>query len=109
ILDSEAPSEGKTSLASLRQLAQRVNQAAEEEPEEWKNVHAGDMTAFGLLNDIFRYLIDQYCLEEMPGSMQEALDRAGTKSGVESVSKQVHGFVDFFPPKTLKQEKTPKE
>ena len=92
----------RTSLNSLRLLAQRVNTAADAEPDRWKKVYAGDLSASGLLNDIFRYLIDVYCLEELPGSMQEAIDRSGSKSSLPSVSKQIQGFVDHFPPSRIK-------
>jgi glycosidase len=94
-VDGEGP---VPEMVALRQLAQKVNKAAGDEPDRWSQVYAGDLSAAGLLNDIFRYLIDVYCREELPGSMPNALESSRLKSEQGAVDRQIECFVENFPP-----------
>ncbi len=66
-------------------------------------VRPGTLLTAGLLEDLFRYLVDLYCLEECPGSMGNGLSSVGKIRGIEFVREPLKAFLELYPPFDDKQ------
>ena len=87
----------------LRLVAHRITTLRLKQGKEKGAIYAGQLSAMGLITDIFRYVVDHYCQEEYPGSMEEGLEWTREQSGETTVELPISRFVDFFPPSVVKR------
>jgi glycosidase len=92
---------------SLRVLADRMNTRKTRQGDTLL-VSAGQLIALGLLEDILRFVIQEYCVREAPGSLQEGVDWVGKQAGKKVPSQTLSAFVSLFPPvKVLLEGQSP--
>ncbi len=90
---------------AARTFAQKLNAQRENRP-----VNASDLTALGLIDEIFHFLIAQYRLQKNPQVMEKALHWLKEAVGTEEVEKTLVLFADTFPPLPVyRQEVSPQE
>ena len=90
----------KSRVYALRRLADRVNERRLLETSEEPPVSGGEILAMALLGDVLRYLIDRYCLDLRPGSMENGLADAEKRHGAAAIEESARAFLELFPPQT---------
>jgi glycosidase len=91
------------SLRVVRQIAVRLNERIRQSdiPEPKPIVFAGQLLSIGLLEDIFRLVIERYCRHEQPGVLMSGLDWTRQQLGPEPVERAIRTFVELFPPQVV--------
>ncbi|MCX5756988.1 MAG: alpha-amylase family glycosyl hydrolase, partial [Candidatus Hydrogenedentes bacterium] len=92
---------------AYRGLADRVNSTAHFHTYPSRPVRAGELMAFGLLNEILRYVANGYCLDDHPGIMLEGLEAIRTTDGLPLVEKPLYAFVALYPPPQVHSGQAP--
>jgi len=92
-----APADDSSRLDLIRRIVHKMNSSSRK-TEEARPLYAGQLHGMGLLSDVLRYLIDRYCREEHPGSMDKGLKWASRKLGEAAIETPVSRFVKYFPP-----------
>src|SRR5690606_28136701 len=84
-------------LAFLRNLADWLRRSGLTPAEK---VHASELLALSILNDVFRYLVGHYCVEEQPGAMARC--RAWSRPGhnADTTARALQELAGAFPPAT---------
>jgi glycosidase len=85
-------------IQAIRLLSDRINASRTGEGKGGEFVSAGQLIVLGLVEEIFRYVMDRYWVEEVPGSLEEGLEYTRARVGSETVEVAVPAFVEFFPP-----------
>jgi glycosidase len=85
-------------LDAIRQLAERMSH---DKQERRAPVYAGQLLAMGLVQDILRFIINYYTLDENPGSLERGVDYIATSNGPGVAEKTVGVFVTCFPPQLV--------
>ncbi|MEA3364719.1 MAG: alpha-amylase family glycosyl hydrolase, partial [Candidatus Hydrogenedentes bacterium] len=88
----------RTYIPVVQELAYAMNLRRTVEAPDRPTLSPGSLLTTALLEDLFRYLIDIYCLEEWPDSMSKALSVTGKKRGTEFVDQPLTTFLDLYPP-----------
>ncbi len=88
-------------LYLARLLADRANTDPARQAAGAPWISAGRLITFGLLQDILRYLISNYCTRERPGSLENALAWTRRKRGPMVVDQTVETFVHLFSPQEV--------
>ena len=83
---------------SVRLFAQRVNEDHGTHPESAPPIGAGQLLTLGILTEVLRYLIDYYCVEQIPGAMQSAFGWTKSRDGEPVVNEPPPAFVEVYPP-----------
>jgi glycosidase len=92
---SSKPDESRVpEIVMIRQVANRLNRLPERRN---RPVSAGHLHLYGLLNKIFRYLIDRYTEEIQPRSLEKALDNAGIGLFTPELRNAAIRFAELFP------------
>ncbi len=93
--------------SAVRQLASQVNIRRAEKSPHASKVHAGELIAAGLLEDILRYIVHQYCTIQCRGVTERTLVHIRQQRGLATVDEPVRMFVHLFPPlPVLEQSQT---
>ena len=88
---------------AIRLLAESLNQHPERRAANLPWISAGKLITFGLIQDTLRFLIDQYCKEQNPGSLETALDWTCNKQGTKVVDETLKSFVRLYPHQSILQ------
>jgi len=86
---------GSASLNVVRRIADKLN---EERAGHGESIRAGHLLTAGLLEEIFRYVIYLYTVEQESGVTGRALDWLAERQGADTVEKTLEAFVDLYPP-----------
>lgn len=101
-----SPSEEPAAFVhSLRLFSDAFNRWRFARVPESPPVHAGQLMALGLLNEVLRFLIDTYCTRQFPGAMVRALEWAGAEMGASAVNKTCRSVVGEYPPECVRSRK----
>ena len=93
----------------VRELARLMNDERAAEARDVPPVSAGQLLTAGLLEDILRFIIDKYCWEEYPGTMDRARAALASEVGPDKLERRLQAFVGLFPATTVKQGEVPQE
>ena len=85
----------------FRMLSDRVNEEYRISQTGETPVYAGQLMVLGLINEIFRYVINIYCTDESPGLLEKGIDIVREKGGSIAVDKPIEGFIHLFPPQSV--------
>ena len=88
--ESEASPEG----FALRVLADRINH----EGKIPAPVYAGQLMTLGLILDIQRFLIDLYCTEQCPKSLEDGVEHVRQTTESDTVDRTTQTFAALYPP-----------
>lgn len=93
----------RPSMHAIRHLTDRMNEARASGADGKPPVRAGELLLFGVLNEVFRHVIDRYCHEEQPGILGDSLEWTRDQSSAETVERPMRSFADQFPPMRVHQ------
>ncbi|MBN1877565.1 MAG: alpha-amylase [Anaerolineae bacterium] len=88
---------------AARLFAQKMNGKRDLINYPEQAVRAGQINAMGLIDEIFHYILRQYCQQRNPHVMKEALIYLESTLGKEAVNTALSAFVDTFPPTAVYQ------
>jgi len=94
------------SMAAMRTLADRLNRERDFSQPGTKPARAGELLAWGLLCDVYRYLIDHYAVEEQPGVLVRGLKKLRQDAGEAVAEGPWAPFVDLYPPEAVATGRT---
>ncbi len=83
-------------LRAIRQLAYMMNH--HDGIPAPKPIRAGQLLAIAFLNDVWRYLINRFCFEHQPKSLEMALEQARTHLAPTVPEDLCGAFIAYFPP-----------
>jgi glycosidase len=106
LLREEGAGGANAFLRAIRRFADAVNQRRLAKAPGAGPVYAGHLMAFGLLEEILRYLTDLYCFEHFPGVLVRALEWTGASVSKDAPAKAGNGFVTHFPPTCVHAKRT---
>ncbi|MFO7973811.1 MAG: alpha-amylase family glycosyl hydrolase [Candidatus Hydrogenedentota bacterium] len=98
LLEQRATGAGRPLTQVVQELAYAINLRRATESPDRPAVRPGSLLTAALLEDLFRYLIDVYCLDECAGSMNTALSVTGKKRGPEIIHQPLKTFLELYPP-----------
>lgn len=99
LLDSEQLEPGgDTAIRRARELAARANEHPGFRYSEEVPLHTGEVLAYGLLSDVFRFLTRHYCLNINPGVIARAMHADSLPEEVRAAMRAQEVFVDEVPP-----------
>ncbi|MCJ7623975.1 MAG: alpha-amylase, partial [Anaerolineaceae bacterium] len=82
---------------SARVFTQKINQKLDLVNYPERAVKAGQISAIGLIDEIFHYIIDLYQRQKQPKTMENALKWVSERIGEEKLETVLLEFVDDFP------------
>jgi glycosidase len=82
----------------LREASLCFNQAAPEHQPPAETIRTGDLMALDTLQDILRFVIDDYCLRQQPGALTRGRDWLRGARPAEFVERAANAFVVLYPP-----------
>ncbi|GMV94108.1 MAG: hypothetical protein AMXMBFR82_38860 [Candidatus Hydrogenedentota bacterium] len=85
-------------LRAIRKFVHRVNLERDDASPDTRSITAGQILTLGLLNEIFRYIIDRYWWEQIPGILPDGLAAVRASKGDRVVEAPPLTFVHHFPP-----------
>lgn len=83
---------------AVRQFVQKVNQSRDLVNFPERAVRAGELNAFGLIDEILHHVIALYRRQKNPQAMTQALTWLEERLGVEQVDRALQVFLTEFPP-----------
>jgi len=92
----EDPEAARSQL--LRQASLCFNQAAPALRPPAESIRAGDLMALDMLQDVLRFVIDDYCLRQQPGALTRGRDWLRGARPAEFVERAANAFVALYPP-----------
>jgi glycosidase len=101
MLTSERPGDAGTDIRVIRKFVHRVNQERDGASPDTQHITAGQVLTLGLLTEIFRFIIDFYWWEQVPGILPGGIDRVRAEHGDDTVNFPPKAFVHFFPPSSI--------
>lgn len=101
LADAGEPADKPVDTRSVRLFAQRINDDRGAHAESAPPVGAGQLLTLGILNEVLRYLIDYYCVQQLPGAMQSAFDFTKLREGEPVVNEPPPAFIDEYPPQRV--------
>ena len=102
IVDRNRTAAGGMHVHAVQELAYAMNTRRAAESPDRPAVRPSALLTTALLEDLFRYLIDVYCLEEYPDSMSAALSLTAKKRGAKIVKHPLTAFLELYPPQDEK-------
>ncbi len=87
---------GRSNL--LRQASLRFNQAAPSHVPPAETIRTGDLMALDTLQDILRFVIDDYCVRQQAGALTRGRDWLRGARPAEFVEGAANAFVALYPP-----------
>jgi len=100
---------GNVVLADMRQvraLAQRLNAGVDPAKNPERFVHAGQLNAMGLIDEILHFVVALYREQVQPDVFQTALKRLEGKLGAGKTGNLLESFCGRFPPRDVYGGKT---
>ncbi len=85
-------------LRAAQELAYVMNNRRAVESPARPTIRPGVLLTAGLLQDLFRYLIDLYCLDEQPASMASGLSTVAETGKPANLQQSFAAFLDLYPP-----------
>jgi len=82
----------------LRQASLSFNQVAPEHQPPADPIRTGDLMALDMIQDILRFIIDDYCDRQQPGALTRGRDWLRGARPAEFVEKAANAFVALYPP-----------
>ena len=92
-------------LHAVRVFVQKMNQKRDLVKFSEQAVKPGQITAMGLIDEIFHYVVNVYREQINKEVMEQALLALYDELGKERVDKALHKFTDEFPPVAVYQQK----
>lgn len=83
---------------AARLFAEKINEQRDLLRFPEQAITAGQINALGLLDEILHLIIDQYCTQQNPQVMQQALQSLDTALGRDAVDRTLSAFANTFPP-----------
>ena len=83
---------------AVQELAYAINTRRLAEAPGRPQVRPGHLLTAGLIQDLFRHLVDMYCFDECPGSMSAGLAVVSASRGLEMVARPMQVFLELYPP-----------
>ncbi len=102
ILAVEGEGSAGADLRTIRKFLHRVNLERDGTTPDTQPVTTGQTLTLGLLNEIFRYIINFYWRDQVPEALSAGLRRVRTDQGSETVDRPPAAFVQLFPPTAVK-------
>ena len=97
-------------LGACRAFAHKMNQVREAHKHPELSVHAGQLFAMGLIDEVSHLVMAQYRKKFDPEVMNAALDWFGGQVGAQEVDKLLLTFVEHFPGRSvMRGEETPQK
>jgi len=97
-------------LAACREFAHRMNTVREAHKYPERAVHAGQLYAMGLIDEVSHVLMARYRQQFDPEVMTRALDWFGSQVGPDAVDAMLLAFVEQFPGQSvMRGDETPKQ
>ncbi len=84
-------------FAAARRVVRRMNEARGAQGEPERAVHAGDLNALGLIDEILHYVVALYREQRNPGAMGAALAALEERLGRRALDASLLDFVRRFP------------
>src|SRR6058998_3644279 len=84
--------------AATRRLAQRMTEARNAVGHPERAVHAGQLHAMGLIDEILHYVVGLYRQQGNPEALGRALARLEQRLGRSRLDDTLRRFTDAFPP-----------
>ncbi len=82
----------------LRQASLSFNQAAPDHQPPAESIRTGDLMALDTLQDILRFVINDYCLRQHSGALTRGRDWLRGARPAEFVERAANAFVALYPP-----------
>ncbi len=82
----------------IRKLSDLINQDDSRQSDGLPPVHAETLLALRTINQVLRFVADQYFTQENPGCLERGRQWAGQRLGMEAVTALYRSFVELFPP-----------
>ncbi|HOD48947.1 MAG TPA: alpha-amylase family glycosyl hydrolase [Candidatus Hydrogenedentes bacterium] len=89
---------GRNHIQAVQELAYAMNTRRALESPDRPPVRPGLVLAAAFLEELLRYLIDVYCLDERPNSMGTGLSVIDKKRGKDLVKQPLSAFLELYPP-----------
>ena len=83
---------------AARTFARRMNERVDSERHPGRVIHAAELNAMGLIDEILHHAIEIYRRTVKPTVMHEAVASLTTELGPEAVERTLARFVEEFPP-----------
>ena len=83
---------------AARVLAQRLNRTRDVLAHPEQTVHAAELYALALIDDIFRHIVALYCQQHNPRLFAQMLDWLQEQLGASELERTLLAFVSEFPP-----------
>ncbi len=94
-------------MPACREFAHRMNRVRDVEKHPEQAVHAGQLYAMGLIDEVSHVLMARYREQFDPAVMMAALDWFGAQVGTDKLEKMLLAFVEEFPGlKVMRGEET---
>jgi glycosidase len=81
-----------------RVLTEKINKVRREEGKADQQITTGELNAFGLLHEIFHFIIREYEQKENPGVFGRGISYLREKLGEDKFESVLLEFIDHFPP-----------
>ena len=91
-------------VSYTRGLAFRLNNTSDYDLRPHEPVRGASLLAFGLISDVFRYMVYHYCHLQRPGAVERALGLVSQSEGEEGVRKTLEAYIGFYPPASIRIE-----
>ena len=97
-------------LGACRAFALKMNQVRETHKHPERAIHAGQLFAMGLIDEVSHLVMQQYRKKFDPEVMNAALDWFGAQVGPQEVDKLLLTFVEYFPGQSvMRGQQTPQK
>lgn len=93
----------RPSILPVRHLADRMNESRATGADGRPPARAGELLLAGLLQEVFRYLMDRYCEDEQPEALRRAVAWVAASRGEATAHLSMAAFLDTFPPLRVMQ------
>jgi glycosidase len=89
----------------IRMLVNRMNEKKDFQAFSHPPIRAGNLNATGLINEIFRYVLNAYRITKNPEAFDKCLSLAKEKLDSSKVDNTLKIFVNLFPPFVIQRNK----
>ncbi len=99
------PGDAASIVNGTRRLAQQINEKRRLSSHFVQPVQGGQLVAIGLIDDVLRYIVELYWVEQQPGVVADALRATGEQRGHLIVELPPPAFLRHFPPQAVALDK----
>lgn len=83
---------------TVRVLAQKMNSQLDLQNKPEQTIHAGQLNAMGLIDEIYHYVLRSYEETANPSVFRSGLETLSKEFGTDTVNKTLATFSELFPP-----------